>query len=227
MCSPSVFRCLFSHTACREGYTGSINKAKFSSSALKILCDEIYGKYTLRQCPSFVLLPSLLLDNQSSDPLLRSCENRYYHNLPASKDRNRRRRHQTVNTLRLQAQEKGVIYSSSEVKGPPTEGKPINPRQNEATVLNEMVNTEIEVSDSCANQMLNESAADVVMRTVAAPTYFPSHQQHVDGVRVPKCYLFFARRPEVQMFQHRVCLLMTQRLPPSCWRYHRSGLVRG
>lgn len=32
-----------------------------------------------------------------------------------------------------------------------------------------------------SNPMLSESASDVVMRTIAAPTYFPSYQQHVDG----------------------------------------------
>eukprot|EP01087_Luapelamoeba_hula_P017792 TRINITY_DN5638_c0_g1_i4.p1 TRINITY_DN5638_c0_g1~~TRINITY_DN5638_c0_g1_i4.p1 ORF type:complete len:319 (+),score=34.55 TRINITY_DN5638_c0_g1_i4:431-1387(+) len=101
-----------------DSMTHGINSAKFTSLPLKIVLDE-FGGFTLGEVPAHVFIPSLLLDNHSSDPLKRSSESRYYHNLPRSDE----------------------SYSS----------------------------------------MMNESVSDVVMRTVAAPTYFPSYQQHVDG----------------------------------------------
>lgn len=224
----------------REGYTGVLNRAKFSSQALKILCDEVYGKLTLAQCPSFVLLPSLLLDNHAPDALQRACENRYYHNLPKRKDdRERRRRAVSFNTLRQRQQreqerrKREREAASQQAAPPPSEARPPSPalaykassdsgrdedhhhhqhhhhQQQEgppSSPFFEIGSSPVDTSrprpppaasfgggpehgegegegegDPRVNEMLSETASDLVMRTIAAPTYFPSHQQHVDG----------------------------------------------
>ncbi|ELR20011.1 PH domain containing protein [Acanthamoeba castellanii str. Neff] len=231
----------------REGYTGVLNRAKFSSQALKILCDEVYGKLTLAQCPSFVLLPSLLLDNHAPDALQRACENRYYHNLPKRKDdRERRRRAVSFNTLRQRQQreqerrKREREAASQQAVPPPSEARPPSPalarkassdsgrdedhqhqhqhhhhqhhhhqqQQQEgppSSPFFEIGSSPVDTSrprpppasfgggggpeygegegegDPRVNEMLSETASDLVMRTIAAPTYFPSHQQHVDG----------------------------------------------
>jgi hypothetical protein len=222
-----------------------LNRAKFSSQALKILCDEVYGKLTLAQCPSFVLLPSLLLDNHAPDALQRACENRYYHNLPKRKDdRERRRRAVSFNTLRQRQQreqerrKREREAASQQAAPPPSEARPPSPalaykassdsgrdedhhhhhhhqqqQQQEgppSSPFFEIGSSPVDTSrprpppaasfgggpehgegegdgegDPRVNEMLSETASDLVMRTIAAPTYFPSHQQHVDGVPTP------------------------------------------
>lgn len=166
-----------------------INKAKFSSHALQILCDEIYGKYTLGHCPSYVLLPSLLLDNHSTNLLQRSCENRYYHNLPYQKCRSdTRRRTVGSSAARREVLPNSVAgHSPTKVMPEISEARPsgacLNDTHPQRMSSNGATSDEAEGDGCLTNEMLSESAADVVMRTIAAPTYFPSHQQHVDGVR--------------------------------------------
>jgi hypothetical protein len=223
----------------REGYTSVLNRAKFSSQALKILCDEVYGKLTLAQCPSFVLLPSLLLDNHAPDPLQRACENRYYHNLPKrNDDRERRRRAVSFNTLRQrqkreqerierEARERATlplspslarkVSSEFDSREEQQQRPPSSPffeiKAKPASSASTSESNETG-GDKSVNEMLDETASDLVMRTIAAPTYFPSYQQHVDGVRgATPCRVYRSlTSPAVVFF--RGCLLTIRRLQP-------------
>ncbi|KAL6049855.1 putative sporulation hydrolase CotR [Balamuthia mandrillaris] len=256
--SPAVCRSVLElsgrHVFKREGSAAGygIKTAKFSSAPLEILCREIYGKHTLSNCFTHVLLPSLLLDNGSAVPMKRSCETRYYHNLPRKARRsgsqsvsnrkvravsvtvNGEERTNIVNTVRVsvgdsarypyqsyssttssvEGEERVATLSSSEDELSTNREEEKERRGEEITSLENNSETtkeqnEKEAKDSSEengpteespnnnkckkanedeeemeeeyNPMINELASDVVLRTAAAPTYFPSFQQHVDG----------------------------------------------
>lgn len=115
---PTTSKHLFELTAkamfAKKSYYG-VNQSRYSSTLLKVFCEQVWEKKTLAEARKHVCVPAFLMDNQHPDAKLRSCEDVLFHNL---------------------------------------------------------------CGDAAMN---NDLAADVVMRTVVAPTYFPSYQRYVDG----------------------------------------------